>query len=372
MSGTTERRRVIVAFPNTHISRVEKMSGIFQFLAGKNNWDIEMRQKPLKPTDLDKANGVLLTGVSSADSIPAIEASDIPAVLIAATCSRKRNVTIINTDAAEIGKQIAMQFLSRGIYKSYACLHSEIPSAFSQACARTFAAEVKRHGGAYADFCGSIGKIATLNRPVAVFAFNDDIASRAISECHALGLSVPDDVSIMGFGNDSMTCENHRPTISSVEPDFEKQGYLAALHLERMMSRRTPSPRTEESVGIKRIVYRESTHQAQNNESLVRRAMVFINANIRMPIGVRDVVAYLGVSRRLAEIRFREVRKESILDTIRNTRLDITKSELLSDTDSIARICERCGWQSENAPKKLFKRRFGMTMRDYRSRHGAK
>ena len=100
--------------------------------------------------------------------------------------------------------------------------------------------------------------------------------------------------------------------------------------------------------------------------------MVFINANIRMPIGVRDVVAYLGVSRRLAEIRFREVRKESILDTIRNTRLDITKSELLSDTDSIARICERCGWQSENAPKKLFKRRFGMTMRDYRSRHGAK
>ena len=131
MSGTTERRRVIVAFPNTHISRVEKMSGIFQFLAGKNNWDIEMRQKPLKPTDLDKANGVLLTGVSSADSLPAIEASDIPAVLIAATCSRRRNVTIINTDAAEIGKQIAMQFLSRGIYKSYACLHSEIPSAFS-------------------------------------------------------------------------------------------------------------------------------------------------------------------------------------------------------------------------------------------------
>ena len=372
MSGTTERRRVLVAFPNTHISRVEKMSGIFQFLAGKNNWDIEMRQKPLKPTDLDKANGVLLTGMSSADSIPAIEASDIPAVLIAATCNRKRNVTIINTDAAEIGKQIAMQFLSRGIYKSYACLHSEIPSAFSQACARTFAAEVKRHGGAYADFCGSIGKIATLNRPVAVFAFNDDLASRAISKCHALGLSIPDDVSIMGFGNDSITCENHRPTISSVEPDFEKQGYLAALHLERMMSSRTPSARTEESVGIKRIVFRESTHQVQHNESLVRRAMVFINANIRMPIGVRDVVAYLGVSRRLAEIRFREVRKETILDTIRNMRLDTTKDELAIASDPIARVCERCGWQSENAPKKLFKRRFGMTMRDYRSRHGAK
>ena len=366
MSGTVKLKRVIVAFPNTRISRVEKMSGIFRFLSGKNNWDIEMRQKALKPTDLDGADGVLLTGLSSTDSIPLIEASDIPAVLIAATCSRMRNVTMINTDAAAIGKQIAAHFISRGTYRSYACLHPEIPSAFSRACARAFAAEVKNHGGRYIDFCGGLGNRTVRDRPVAMFAFSDDLASHAINECHALGLSIPEDVSIMGFGNDAMTCENHHPTISSVEPDFELQGYLAAFHLERMMSRRTPSPRTEEFVGIKRIVFRESTHQVQNNESLVRRAMVFINANIRMPIGVRDVVAYLGVSRRLAEIRFREVRKESILDTIRNTRLDITKSELLSDTDSIARICERCGWQSENAPKKLFKKRFNMTMREWR------
>ena len=164
MNGTTERRRVIVAFPNTHISRVEKMSGIFQFLAGKNNWDIEMRQKPLKPTDLDKANGVLLTGVSSADSIPAIEASDIPAVLIAATCSRKRNVTIINTDAAEIGKQIAMQFLSRGIYKSYACLYPEVPTDFPRTCAKAFAAEVRRHGECYLEFHGSLDDVEKIHQ----------------------------------------------------------------------------------------------------------------------------------------------------------------------------------------------------------------
>ena len=212
----------------------------------------------------------------------------------------------------------------------------------------------------------------SLNRPVAVFAFNDDLASRAISECHAFDLSIPKDVAIMGFGNDPMTCENHWPTISSVEPDFEMQGYLAAFHLERIMSMPTPSPRVEESVGIKRIVYRESTHQILNNQSLVRRALVFINANIRMPISVGDVIAYLGVSRRLVELRFREVRKESILDTIRNIRLDLTKAELLSSTDSIARICEKCGWQSENAPKKLFRRRFGMTMREWRTQNRIK
>ena len=91
-----------------------------------------------------------------------------------------------------------------------------------------------------------------------------------------------------------------------------------------------------------------------------------------MPISVGDVIAYLGVSRRLVELRFREVRKESILDTIRNIRLDLTKAELLSSTDSIARICEKCGWQSENAPKKLFRRRFGMTMREWRTQNRIK
>ena len=88
MSGTVKLKRVVVAFPNTRISRVEKMSGIFRFLSGKNNWDIEMRQKALKPADLDGADGVLLTGLSSTDSIPLIEASDIPAVLIAANQNR--------------------------------------------------------------------------------------------------------------------------------------------------------------------------------------------------------------------------------------------------------------------------------------------
>ena len=360
-----------MAFPNTHISRVEKMSGIFRFLTGKNNWDIEMRQKALKQSDLDGADGVLLTGLSSIDSIPAIETSNIPAVLIAAMCSRRHNVAIINTSAAAIGKQTAEQFILLGIYKSYACLHPETPSRFSRACAHAFAAEVMRHGGVYGEFFGNIGDIAAMNRPVALFAFNDDIASQAINRCHALGLSVPGDVSVMGFGNDAMTCETHHPTISSVEPDFELQGYLAAMHLERMMSRRAPSPRTEEFVGIKRIVFRESTPYAQGNAGLVRRAMAFIKANINMPIGVMDVVAYLGVSRRLVEIRFREVRNETVLDAIRNTRLDATKAALAASSDTIAYVCEKCGWRSENAPKKLFRQRFGMSMSDYRARLGA-
>lgn len=362
------RKHVIVAFPDTRISRVEKMSGIFRFLTGRNNWDIEMRQKPLKEADIKNADGVLLTGLSASESVSAVEASDIPTVLIAAECSRRSNITIINTDAAAIGRQTARHIISSGSYETFACVLPEYPSAFSLSCAKAFAGEVKRHSGNCIFLSENLSALVTMKKPVAIFALNDDLASSTINECRKLKLSVPDDVAIIGFGNDAMTCENHRPTISSVEPDFEKQGYLAAMHLERMMSARTASPRIEESVGIKRIISRGSTHKVPNNESLVRRAMVFIKANIREPISVRDVISYLGTSRRLAEIRFREVRNETILDAIRNLRLEMTKSELISSQAPIARICERCGWQSENTPKRLFKERFGMTMSEYRLR----
>jgi LacI family transcriptional regulator len=367
MKAKSQRRKVVVAFPNTRISRVEKMSGIFRFLQGKNNWDITMRQAPLKPKELKDFDGVLLTGTASADSLAAIEKCAIPAVLIAMDCNRSHDIAIVNTDAAAIGRQVALRFLAGGIYKTYACLHPDVPTGFSMKCEEAFAKELAKNGAICTKLRRGIGEAAAKRKPVAIFAFNDDLASRAISECKSLGLNIPDDIAIMGFGNDTMMCENHHPTISSVEPDFAKQGYLAAMHLERMMSSRSPCRRTEESVGIKRIVFRESTHRQHGSESLVRRAMVFINTNCRLPIDVRDVVAHLGSSRRLAEIRFREVRKETILNAIRNARLDATKAELLSSDDSIARVCERCGWKSENAPKKLFKLRFGTTMRECRN-----
>lgn len=46
--------------------------------------------------------------------------------------------------------------------------------------------------------------------------------------CARLGLSVPDDIAILGVDNDEGICENTVPTLSSIAPDFTEGGYLAA------------------------------------------------------------------------------------------------------------------------------------------------
>lgn len=80
-----------------------------------------------------------------------------------------------------------------------------------------------------------------------------------------------------------------------------------------------------------------------------------------------DVCTYLKVSRRLLGLRFHEIRKSSPMDAIIERKLSALKKELATSDLPIAIACKRCGFGSENHPKKLFHERYKMTMRDYRN-----
>jgi LacI family transcriptional regulator len=56
--------------------------------------------------------------------------------------------------------------------------------------------------------------------PVGVFAANDRIAVAVVSACNLAGLSIPDDVAVIGVDNDEEICEGTHPTLSSVGIDF--------------------------------------------------------------------------------------------------------------------------------------------------------
>jgi transcriptional regulator GlxA family with amidase domain len=47
-------------------------------------------------------------------------------------------------------------------------------------------------------------------------------------------------------------------------------------------------------------------------------------------------------------------------------RLDEVKRRLRLTDEPIASITAACGWTNPTPPKTLFRRRFGMSMRDYR------
>lgn len=71
------------------------------------------------------------------------------------------------------------------------------------------------------------------NRPTAVFCINDSVAGRVINLAEEAGLSVPEDLSIIGFGNERL--DEVRNDLSTIEQHPVQIGQAAAkLYLDRI------------------------------------------------------------------------------------------------------------------------------------------
>ena len=81
---------------------------------------------------------------------------------------------------------------------------------------------------------------------------------------------------------------------------------------------------------------------------------------------MNDVADFLGISRRLADLRFQQFSGESINETITYHKLEAVKKLLATTTRPIKIVSEACGYADLSYLKTLFKRRFGCTMRDWR------
>jgi AraC-like DNA-binding protein len=117
---------------------------------------------------------------------------------------------------------------------------------------------------------------------------------------------------------------------------------------------------------VKKIVRRESTTEESTAGKLVQKAIAYIDLHALEGIEVSDVVRHLKCSRRLADLRFRELQGRSILDAITERRLDEVKRLLAGTKEKIDTIAAICGYTNPNYLKNLFKKRFGMSMREFR------
>lgn len=373
--------KVLIAFPPSRIARGEKMRGVYRFLSSGARWYLSIMpdDADITPSSLDSAirggiDGILITGKISSDVMRFISRIRLPCVCIALSCPRRVNIAFVAPNRANIGRTAANAFLSRGMFNGFGIVPQREPTEWMRERASAFAATIAKAGFSASEFGYHSPErdadalavwLAALPRPAAVFAANDYRANDVLVACAKARLRVPFDVSVIGVDNDPTYCENTTPPLTSIQPDFEWQGFRAAELLHEIMSFAAPFPAVTERDTTAAVVWRASTPKLSANGRLVQRAVTFINQHAADGIRPMDVVRHLKVSRRLAEMRFREVRGETILEAIVSARLEATRAALLEGGASIAATCWKCGWRSENAPKPLFKRRYGVTMREF-------
>ena len=74
--------------------------------------------------------------------------------------------------------------------------------------------------------------------PDALFCGNDQIARGAVDALREMGLSVPDDVAVVGFDNWDVMVEAARPALTSIDMNLDALGREAGASLMEMMARR--------------------------------------------------------------------------------------------------------------------------------------
>ncbi|MBO7167063.1 MAG: substrate-binding domain-containing protein [Kiritimatiellae bacterium] len=215
--------------------------------------------------------------------------------------------------------------------------------------------------------------IIDLPKPCGILGANDEFAMKAFHAARSAGLSIPDDVAIVGIDNDEIYCESVTPGLTSVEPDFKGAGYRLAQMLADEIEwaknnggipRRRP---VVEKYGPIRIVQRGSTAIPQGVGPRVQRALEYIRRHAcDEGVGLDGVIAEMNCSRRLATILFRKEIGHTILEEIHEQRFQ-KACHLLSHTKlPIAAVVAQCGYKSDSFLRKMFLRRTNLTLRGYR------
>lgn len=319
-----------------------------------------------------------------------LQSSDIPLVVIGTreNClpARIHDIRIVTLNEQKIGAAAARHFLRMGKFAAYGYVHfrEEYCQYLSRQRERGFIDELARSGIEGMSFArhstDEILDIAALEdwlralpKPSAVLAGHDRRAREVLEASTRLGIKVPDEIRILSIDNDELVCMGTTPTLSSIDTDNEAIGREAVQQLRLILRRGRGNGKVERKTIFAKarlsVVDRGSTSVLPPGLTLVQRGMDYIHRNAKRDMTVDDVVTFLGVSRRLAYLRFEEFEKKSIRKAIVDARLGAVKQMLSGTRLTIGAISRECGFDNPNGLKMLFKRETGMTMRDWRRLH---
>jgi LacI family transcriptional regulator len=198
-------------------------------------------------------------------------------------------------------------------------------------------------------------------------ACNDLRGMQVIRATREAGLLIPEEVAILGAGNDTMrTGISHSP-LSSVPINTDKWGFNAAETLHRLMTGKS----TEKTILIepREIVVRRSTDGFAIEEETTAEALSVIRTESSTQLTVDDLAKRVGISRSLMERRFRKYLRKSPQEIIRQEKINQIKELLISTDKSLAEIAEELGFSHSEYVSVIFKRLTGETTRSFRSRH---
>ena len=168
-------------------------------------------------------------------------------------------------------------------------------------------------------------------------------------------------MAVVGVDDNPAYVECGPASITSVVPDWEGIGWASGECLLRRLDG-DDQRSVWRQVAPKGIVRRASTRRLMRiGNTLARKAMAYIRDNACSGITSADVIAHVGCSRSLANLRFREATGKSILKAIHDERFAKAQDLVSTGQTNVLRVATLCGYRSTAFFRKEYKERTGHT-----------
>lgn len=331
-------------------------------------------------------NGFIIGYTDAVDSINAIIANGIPVTVLdnpLPTISHpNRRVSFIHHNDIDIGAKAVQHLLKSRTFRSFGFVGSEHDAAWSRLREKGFlrscqAANIR--GSTFHSPCVGdrhrLGRwLTSLPKPTAVISAWDIGAIGIYESCKGFGLHIPDQVAVISVDNDPLLCHYLSPSLTSIAINHREHGRRAAQELVRLM--RTSTPPGIADITIDKaitVVERSSTRIIPPAAHIIKSVQDQINLFATDPnLTPVEIARRLRISRRLLDLRFRQVNGTSLYETILASRFEAAKRMLRNTNEPISNIASACGFRSPNRLSHAFRERFGISPSDFRLGQSAK
>lgn len=370
----TERSRpeIGIALDLGEMSGRDILSGIFRYLNEGHGWNVRIVGSGELSLGKDSFDGVIARVLSDAPVCRELVESPLPAVLITNPETneigsfRTVRTSFVRLDNAAVGRAAAAFFRSRGAFRASAFFTSNPERFWSRSRERGFAAESAGEVFHCHQADDLPAFLESLPKPAAVLAANDKDGRRLLEVCRARSIEVPAQVAVLGVDNDEFICGLSDMSLSSLHLAHQEVGYRAAKELAALLCGKGAGREIVVKNPIAEIVERDSTRVVPPAGRLIESALKLIRTEACAGLRACEVPVRLGVSRRLLDLRFRQIEGRSVLEAIQSVRLEEVKRRLRTTTETNARIARSCGYSSAARLEKIFKATFGVSLGEFR------
>jgi len=320
----------------------------------------------------------LIISVPDEKTMRAVKSLGIPAVNISGMVANPDMPTIV-IDNEKVGRTAAAYYLERG-YRHFAYVPLAWHQAYSEARGLGFVASVREAGyrafwhgdwprnlpdGAMRDTRELTAWLKALPKPVAIFTPQDAAAIPVYDHALAAGLSVPDQVAILGVDNEPQA-HFFLSGISSIDVPVRQLGYQAAALLDKMLSGKQPERRMTR-VPPGEVFTRATTDIRAIDDAEVIEALRYIREHACDGICIEDITGRVSAGLRTLQRRFSSVLGTTMQDEIRRVRVARARKLLVTTKMRIEEVAAACGFTDRNRFFVAFRALTGMSPSRFRA-----